>query len=502
MHSKILNSGKLYNYEALGEDGKAIWKNADAFIGAVGREITLGKECQEILAIPKLNPNNEVIEWYIPFEPINGDSYEVTAWENAPISERASLLNKLHEFENRFMTVGLEWEAKSVTKNNILFSHFLTGGSKLENLPAIHFPGQECVFIVDGKPVITFWGFVNKGNIPDGSPFKPLELPNQSNSEVPIIDHADTVPMRSDEEDSSQESRPALSTTTHERKRKFWWLWWLLYPLLSLLLLSLLLYLLWYFWAGIRSNCTIFTVYPQIFSGSLTPNHYCEYPTIAMHQDEPEVTHIPEKDKTEENLPKFELNQPIIDENADNPSISIPLAAADVPPNTDADSKETESDFIPQTEEFNDSTSAREADKLPTIDRPTSQPKIKVPDENLQSIDLSGDDRGLDGRYRAISGLVESANNIPVKLEYNFDNGRGKVLLTQSNGVTCNGETTGDIKKNKLHILRTSNVKCTDGHYYNLPDIHCENDGNCKGVYKKSGNKDENIFVELYEIKE
>lgn len=42
-------------------------------------------------------------------------------------------------------------------------------------LPAIHYPDESCIYIVNGEPVITFWGFLNAGSKLTGSPFDGLK---------------------------------------------------------------------------------------------------------------------------------------------------------------------------------------------------------------------------------------------------------------------------------------------------------------------------------------
>ena len=105
----------------------------------------------DCLAIPQINDNGDRVDWYSPIEG------KAVAWKAADEEARFRAL--------RYLGSTLENAAalsrKSLQSGKTSLQLF---GSLLEK--AIQFPGENHVFLVDGKPVITFWGFVNLNENP------------------------------------------------------------------------------------------------------------------------------------------------------------------------------------------------------------------------------------------------------------------------------------------------------------------------------------------------
>ena len=63
-------------------------------------------------------------------------------------------MKKFEELEEKFLNFGYNLEARSLSSNDKLFAHFLTGNNKANIvLPAIHYPDESCIYIVNGEPV-------------------------------------------------------------------------------------------------------------------------------------------------------------------------------------------------------------------------------------------------------------------------------------------------------------------------------------------------------------
>ncbi|MBO6258047.1 MAG: hypothetical protein J6M93_01750 [Succinivibrio sp.] len=221
MRTAQLNSGSFKKYTAIGLDGSPVWHNAEAFRSALARDPKVGVKYANFLAEPKFNESNDRVDWYIPFESTRSDGqYSIISWNSASPAEKRAALVKLNEFEEKMSDFGLDIQARALTGDSKLFAHFLTGAGGGDELPAIRFPDESCIFIVDGQPVITFWGFIKAGSKPSGSPFASLR--------------------------SSAAGTTGSATKANKSRKGGFSLWFWLLPLLFLLLLFLG-YLLWHF---------------------------------------------------------------------------------------------------------------------------------------------------------------------------------------------------------------------------------------------------------------
>ncbi|MEW5191515.1 SrfA family protein [Citrobacter freundii] len=144
-----LRRGNLDDYRAVGGGGQAVFDSA----WQIRETLRLRKQqaMVDCLAIPQINDNGDRVDWYSPIEG------KAVAWKAADEEARFRAL--------RYLGSTLENAAalsrKSLQSGKTSLQLF---GSLLEK--AIQFPGENHVFLVDGKPVITFWGFVNLNENP------------------------------------------------------------------------------------------------------------------------------------------------------------------------------------------------------------------------------------------------------------------------------------------------------------------------------------------------
>ena len=149
MAKTLLRSGNLDDYHAVGGGGQAVFDSALQ----IRETLRLRKQqaMVDCLAIPQINDNGDRVDWYSPIEG------KAVAWKAADEEARFRAL--------RYLGSTLENAAalsrKSLQSGKTSLQLF---GSLLEK--AIQFPGENHVFLVDGKPVITFWGFVNLNENP------------------------------------------------------------------------------------------------------------------------------------------------------------------------------------------------------------------------------------------------------------------------------------------------------------------------------------------------
>ncbi|HCX0042279.1 TPA: virulence factor, partial [Salmonella enterica] len=138
------------------------------------------------LAIPQLNDNGDRVDWYSPIEG------QAIAWKAADEETRSRALRYLAStFES-----AAALSRKSLQSGKTALQLF---GSLLEK--ATQFPGENHVFLVNGKPVITFWGFVNLNEntrddvldclrVTEAIPDIPLVEPESQPEEKPLVEAA------------------------------------------------------------------------------------------------------------------------------------------------------------------------------------------------------------------------------------------------------------------------------------------------------------------------
>ena len=268
---KILTFGNINDFYPLGADNKAAYEFASVFLKNLDRK---DKSLTKYFAVSETNRAGSRIDWYCNGSYYNGDP-QWTPWREAQESERTAALAELDQ-----MTAGLAKLAERLRDRpdqspDLKFFLELISGDKEKGTPPIvlQTPGRDWIFIVDGHPVLTFWGFTEKGIETAGAdPFYFLRPPKHAEP-APAAPQPEPAPAPepAPEQAPAPSPEPAAGaagaasaagagtaaaggseTVTEEtrtvEKKSFWamipaWLWWLL----LFLLLLLLLLLLWFY---------------------------------------------------------------------------------------------------------------------------------------------------------------------------------------------------------------------------------------------------------------
>ncbi len=526
MSSRLLNSGDLKNYQAIGEDGVLVWQKADSFRSSILTSEHLGEKYSNYLATPRFTADGSHVDWFIPFAPSRKDGeYDVVSWNAATQVEKDKAFAELSELNDKFLNYGYNLKARALTPNDKIFAHFLTGNSEEGVNPAIHFPDSSCVYIVDGHPVITFWGFLKRGAKLSGAPTDVLRTVQRTQSTAapgPAAATAAAAPVAA--------------------SHRLCWLW----GLLLLLLLPLLLYLLW--WWLFARNQPLFSAFPDLSHGSLEPVAIEEEqkeiepplveekdPLLRVDEDGKIVKVVPgdttvvpadgtvaaegtvpvngvadaesavpadgtisENTAQDEALPEDPENEvPATDENADNQE-NTPASEAITPDDkTQADAQTP--DAQNQSQDDADSTKDDSQNKTDTDDGAKVVPPDISSDKegpSLSNQDLSsGNIKNLDGNWKVNTPIFDKLTNKPLQLQYDFKDGKGTATITQKNGVKCVAPVSGGLKGGALNIASGASAKCTDGSSYAMPQVECKpgKDGNsrCVSTYNDGkGNKE------------
>lgn len=140
MRLRLLASGQRTDFTPLGAGGVQIHAVADRLLGILDRR--LGADATRILATPQISENGDRIDWHTP---LPGGILRLI---DAPPEQAAAARTTVEEARNRFAALAAD------------LAHEGNGGGFAKLLPlALTFPSDEHVFLVDGRPVISFWGF-------------------------------------------------------------------------------------------------------------------------------------------------------------------------------------------------------------------------------------------------------------------------------------------------------------------------------------------------------
>ena len=144
MAKTFLRSGNLDAVLALGENGQPVYASALQ----IRETLRLRRQgaLADCLAIPQANDRGDRLDWYAPF------SGRMKSWLAASDHERRAALQHLTACQQDMQALSTRARAAENPAMR-LFGALLS--------KSLQFPDQQSVYLVDGKPVITFWGFVD-----------------------------------------------------------------------------------------------------------------------------------------------------------------------------------------------------------------------------------------------------------------------------------------------------------------------------------------------------
>jgi hypothetical protein len=479
VNKAFLRSGKLENYLPMGENGQAV------YISALQLRETLrlrGKaHISQCLAIPQPNETGERIDWY---SPIDGS---VIPWSAASEEERTAAYAVLKKNQDDLIAFSEQEQQRTGNKESQLFGALLS--------KTIQFPDESHIFIVDGQPIMTFWGFVNANQQLRVDPvacLKPVV--------TPIAPTSTAVPPVQEKVIITDTKRP-------------WWrfLWWLL-PLLLLLLAI-------FFLRGCFSTPSLPTVdiktpdieAPKLSEPTLekpkvptvvTHGHTVGVPTGTVHTGTLGTidTNGNVINGTDGNGAVVDPNTglPMVDPQIDNNQGALPEGATpddaqqlSVPPVDPATQNEQPKTDTPQNagNENNTATPPVDPNTPPDVTPPATADNttpLTIPANAL----ANGSTQFLNGQWKAGAGIQDQKTGKPLSLNYQLDNGKGQVVMTRSDGVTCKAPVNAEVNQGGLNINNQGQALCSDGSNYLMPNIICQpgsqNIADCQGKYENS----------------
>lgn len=407
MAKTLLRSGNLDDYQAVGGGGQAVFDSALQ----IRETLRLRKQqaMVDCLAIPQINDNGDRVDWYSPVEG------KAVAWKAAEEEARFRAL--------RYLGSTLENAAalsrKSLQSGKTSLQLF---GSLLEK--AIQFPGENHVFLVDGKPVITFWGFVNLNENPRDDVLDCLRL-----ADIP----------------------PVVTVTEPELEEE------------------------------IAQEITFTEADAPLLTPVVEPPKPIEpEPQPLVMINEPEITPPPVQTKPARRLPLWSLPvAAVIIAAIVGPLLWKQQAA--IPAPSVAPIAVAKADMTPLPE-LTSALPLHRAEVIPVAkkEKPDAGPVViaAIPKDALvmdASQMKAGTTRFLNGNWRVMVDVKDPVSGKAPSLRYQIQTNKGTARVVHGDNIVCRAEIfSGLHQSGELMIKSRGNARCTDGSRYPMPEITCK----------------------------
>lgn len=407
MAKTLLRSGNLDDYQAVGGGGQAVFDSALQ----IRETLRLRKQqaMVDCLAIPQINDNGDRVDWYSPIEG------KAVAWKAADEEARFRAL--------RYLGSTLENAAalsrKSLQSGKTSLQLF---GSLLEK--AIQFPGENHVFLVDGKPVITFWGFVNLNENPRDDVLDCLRLADIP----PVVTVAEPV--------QEEEIPPEITFAEADAP--------LLTPVVEL----------------------------------AKPAEPEPQPPVIVN--EPEVTPPLAQEKPARRLPLWSLPvAAVIIAAIVGPLLWKQQTTQPVPA---ADAVEIAKIDMAPLPALASALPLHRAEVTPAAkkEKPVEGPVViaAIPKDALvmdANQMKAGTTRFLNGNWRVMVDVKDPVSGKAPSLRYQIQANKGTARVVHGDNIVCRAEIfSGLHQSGELMIKSRGNARCTDGSRYPMPEITCK----------------------------
>lgn len=426
MRGALLRSGKSGSFTALGETGQPVYRAALQLREAIRRK---NPDLVDHLAIPQSDELGNQIDWY---SALDGD---VIPWSSATEEERAparrqleALKTALEELSQRFLATE---SGEQQQGDKAVFGKLLKR--------VIHIPDENFVYLVQGKPVLTFWGFEHAGTDFNRDPLHCLY-------QAPPVVEAPVV-------------APVVPVVARPWWRRWWW--WLLLPLLLLLLWLLL---------GLRGCVPIPLVAVDLLPKGIVPV-----------EKQLEAPQLPGNVTTLNGVP---VTGTVIGSTTGTGTAVTGTQGMEAPAveGNEADAAATDLAKDPAKEPAKDP--AAESPATPPENK-TTPPDVTSPEAEKSAAAKAGPPlsippdaadgaaKFLDGQYNAGAGIQDRRTGKPLRLEYQLKDGKGQVTVHQADGSKCSGPVSATMKGGSLAIDSQGQAVCGDGSTYDMPKVNC-----------------------------
>ncbi|WFZ27020.1 SrfA family protein [Citrobacter portucalensis] len=407
MAKTLLRSGNLDDYQAVGGGGQAVFDSALQ----IRETLRLRKQqaMVDCLAIPQINDSGDRVDWYSPIEG------KAVAWKAADEEARFRALRYLGSTLENAATLS----RKSLQSGKTSLQLF---GSLLEK--AIQFPGENHVFLVDGKPVITFWGFVNLNENPRDDVLDCLRI-----ADVPPV-------VTVAEPEQEEEIAPEITFAEADAP--------LLTPVVDL---------------------------PK-------PTEPQPQPPVIVN--EPEVTAPPVQEKPIRRLPLWSLPvAAVIIAAIVGPLLWKQQTAQPGPAVAAVEVAKVDMAPLPA---LTSALPLHRAEVTPAVkkEKPVEGPVViaAIPKDALvmdANQMKAGTTRFLNGNWRVMVDVKDPVSGKAPSLRYQIQANKGTARVVHGDNIVCRAEIfSGLHQSGELMIKSRGNARCTDGSRYPMPEITCK----------------------------
>jgi hypothetical protein len=433
----LLRSGNLDDFQAVGGGGQAVFESALQIREAL--RLRKQQAIVDCLAIPQVNDGGDRVDWY---SPVDGT---VSSWKAAEEDERYRALRYL---ENTLASI--ESLSKKCLQSPKTAQQLF--GSLLSK--TFQFPGENFLYLVDGKPVICFWGFVN---LNENARDDVLDCLRESLIPEPapvIIDDPEPEPEPTPVITFEQADEPLVTPATSVR---------------------------------ITEDALYEPEPPRVI-----------VPTVAEEPD-PEI--VPKKRR----IPLWSLPVAAVIVAAiatpllwpkQAPSaepVAVPAAPVAIAPKP-----------IKPVEQLAMNLPLHQAEVLePKVQAPVAKPEpvviAAIPKDAMvmeANQVKAGSTRFLNGTWRALLDVKDPVTGKPPSLRYQIQNNKGTARVVHGDNIVCRVEVFSGLHSNGELLIKTrGNARCTDGSRYPMPEVACK--AGTSDVAECSARYDANTVVPL-----
>ena len=416
MAKTLLRSGNLDDFQAVGGGGQAVFESALQIREAL--RLRKQQAIVDCLAIPQVNDGGDRVDWY---SPVDGT---VSSWKAAEEDERYRALRYL---ENTLASV--ESLSKKCLQSPKTAQQLF--GSLLSK--TFQFPGENFLYLVDGKPVICFWGFVN---LNENARDDVLDCLRESLIPEPapvVIDDPEPEPEPTPVITFEQADEPLVTPATSVR---------------------------------ITEDALYEPEPPRVI-----------VPTVA---EEPAPEIVPKKRR----VPLWSLPVAAVIVAAiatpllwpkQAPSaepVAVPAAPVAIAPKP-----------IKPVEQLAMNLPLHQAEVLePKVQAPVAKPEpvviAAIPKDAMvmeANQVKAGSTRFLNGTWRALLDVKDPVTGKPPSLRYQIQNNKGTARVVHGDNIVCRVEVFSGLHSNGELLIKTrGNARCTDGSRYPMPEVACK----------------------------
>ncbi len=442
MAKTLLRSGCLDDFLALGENGQTVFDSALQ----IRETLRLRKQhaVADSLAIPQPNDEGDRVDWYAPFEG------SVLSWNAASDEQRKKALRYLDNCQANVTT--LIQRCKQAEKTAIqLFGSLLAS--------ALQFPGSQHVYLVDGKPVITFWGFVN---LNQGAREDVLDCLRAVDVPEPVIAF---IPEPEPEPEQPKDVPDAVNEPVAAKE----------------IVLSE------------PDEPLVYTAAPRI----VVPEPEIPQPVIAPAQ--------PPAAKPKSRLWLLPVAAAVL------AFIAVPVAykflsPAEAPPVSVAKAQPVPQPIEPAAIQSVDSVPTpvvfqstlplmqavvvappqpEPAAQIPAVPASVAKNALVLPADALKA----GSTKFLNGTWRVLIDVKDPITGKPPSLRYQIASNKGTARLVHGDNIVCKVEVFSGLQQSGTLMIKTrGSARCSDGSRYPMPEISCKPGDNgvavCSGRYE------------------